>query len=218
MNTEPSARWISTTDAAARLGVHPRAVQKRAARGSIAARKIGNQWEIDVDSMDASTGPKVDVMDASNGRIADATDASDVQGVDAMDASTGLNGRVHMDASGGVADGERVADLRDEVKFLRGVIEQLQRDGAETRAALRSALKLTGAASVPMLTAGDAPPVPQPTPTEPPQRNESGAAVNEGATGTDSPKDASAPGTATATGAALTYGDIADEIERNLNQ
>lgn len=180
MNTEPSARWISTTDAAARLGVHPRAIQKRAARGSIAARKTGDKWEIDADAMDASTGPKVDVMDASNGRIADATDASDVQSVDAMDASTGLNGRVHRDALDAVADGDRVADLRDEVKFLRGVIEQMQRDHAETHAEHRAAFKLLGAASVPQLTAGAAPPVQPPEPTAPPDARETGAAVNQG--------------------------------------
>jgi hypothetical protein len=39
------------------------------------------------------------------------------------------------------ADTTLTAHLLDENRFLRGVIEQLQRDGAETRASLREALK-----------------------------------------------------------------------------
>lgn len=200
--SENRARWISASDAAKLLGVNSRAVQKRAARGTIAARKAGNHWEIDVDAVDASIGAKVDVVDASNGRIADAMDASDVQSVDVMDASI-------VDALDAVADGERVADLRDEVKFLRGVIEQLQRDGAETRSALRAALKLAGAASAPMLTAGDA----VTNAPETPGREQSGTADN------DSHGDATASNSGSgARERPLTIGDIADELERNLNQ
>jgi hypothetical protein len=39
------------------------------------------------------------------------------------------------------ADTDLTTHLAEENRFLRGVIEQLQRDGAETRAALREALK-----------------------------------------------------------------------------
>lgn len=202
--SESRGQWISTTDAAARLGVHPRAIQKRAARGSIAARKVGNQWEIDVD---ASIGPKVDAMDASNGRIADAVDAKHVQSVDASIASTGLNGRVHMDAvdasiiatGRGDVEVELRAQLAREREFsaiLKTQLEAVTQSEAQTKAALREVLRVM------------------------PKQLSAGAVADSGReqSGTNSHGDATAPDGATGAGESPTYDEIADEIERRLNQ
>jgi len=48
---------------------------------------------------------------------------------------------VSNEREGRTFESERERELKDEVRFLRGLIEQLQRDGAETRAALRKALE-----------------------------------------------------------------------------
>ncbi len=216
-------RWISTTEAANLLGVNARAVQKRAARGSLPARKVGERWEINADALDASNGPRVDAsitpkVDASastDGRIAD---APDVQSVPKVDASNGVNGRVQVDAmdANGSQDGrDIIADLRaqlererGEVAFLRGIVESDRRDMAEVRAALRSALKLAGDAPAPQLTAGDASAIAR----DGPQRGETGT------TGANSPSDTTgAQRPVKRDGGLLTYGDIADELERTLN-
>ncbi len=103
------------------------------------------------------------------------------------------------DATGRDSDAERIAELKSEVAFLRGLVEQRARDGAELRAALREALKL----SPRQLEAG--------TPIEPREAPPTGAAGN------DSPGDATvAQRPAKRDGAALSYGDIADEIERSM--
>lgn len=95
--------------------------------------------------------------------------------------------------------------LIEENKFLRAVVEQLQRDGAETRAALREALKLAPK-ELPMEAASSA--------TDgAPESGDSGAPKR--ATAQDSPKGESGPQRpADAPESALTYGDIADQLER----
>jgi hypothetical protein len=54
------------------------------------------------------------------------------------------------------ADTDLTTHLAEENRFLRGVIEQLQRDGAETRAALCEALKAPR-----QLTSGTTPTAPE---------------------------------------------------------
>lgn len=144
--SENRARWISATGAAKLLGVNSRAVQKRAARGSLPARKIGDKWEIDRDAMDASNGRSVD---ASTVEKVDAVDANHAQ---IVDASTGLNGRVHVDA----VDASIVATDRSEIEvelraqlarerefstILKNQLEAVTQSEAQTKAALREALR-----------------------------------------------------------------------------
>lgn len=220
-NGDTGAAWLTVREAAAIAGASVRAMQKRAARGSIAARKVErdgvNVWEFDARDLGAPTVSKVDASTGANGaNLSGKVDAPNapahVQSGDKVDASNGAN----MDAPGaqsGRTNGRTgdedlnarlLAQLESENSFLRATVEQLQRDGAETRAALRAALKLTESATVPQLTA--APEV-------------AGNRSATRSTFTPSP-DATAP-TATATqspaGAAVTYGDIADEIERRLS-
>ena len=207
MNDTP--RWITTSAAASLLGVNPRAVQKRAARGSIPARRIGTgaaaRWEIDADALDASTGPQMDAPASTNGRI---SHAPDVQSAPKADASNVHNGRVqgvHVDASN-VADlREQLARERGEVAFLRGLVEQHQRSEAELRASLREALRAMPKA----ITAGDTPQTARDAPESP----QTGGAGNDTRKGTRAPQAG-----AEARERPLTYGDIADELERSLNQ
>lgn len=103
------------------------------------------------------------------------------------------------------------ADLRDTLKhereqnqFLRSVIEQLQRDGAETRAALREALKLAPK-QLPVGTDESAQSL---------QRK-----ARESETSKDTDQSASEPQEpAQSDKRPLTYNDIADELERRLNR
>jgi excisionase family DNA binding protein len=103
------------------------------------------------------------------------------------------------------------ADLRDTLErereqnqFLRSVIEQLQRDSAETRAALREALKLAPK----QLTTGT---------EESAQSLQRKARESE--TSKDTAQSASAPQKpAQSDKRTLTYNDIADELERRLSQ
>ena len=208
-------QWLSTSQAAALWGVHPRAVQKRAARGSIPARKVGDKWEVRADAVDASNGRIADASTDANGRM---TDASDVQTVPKVDASNAPNGRVQVDA----VDAPGVANLRaqlererGEVAFLRGIVESDRRDMAELRAALRKALDLapkalpSGAQLEQVGTGLDA----HQSAINAPQRGETGAAGN------DSPTVASAPETrpiARETGF-IDYGAIADSLEMEMN-
>lgn len=217
MNSQPRAQWISVREAAAHSGASIRAIQKRAARGSITARKVDldgvEVWEIDARDLGTSKSSKVDASIGANGApIVLEVDAPKapiyVQTGDKVDASNRMkmdapkveSGRVQTDMTARL-----LVQLESENKFLRATVEQLQRDGAETRAALRAALKLTGETSAPQLTTGDA--------TEAPQRDETRA------TAKDSAKDANAPQKPTgARQRPLTIGDIADEMERRLNQ
>jgi hypothetical protein len=133
--------WVSVSVAAAALGVSARAIQKRAARGTLTARKVTRGsvevWEVDgrelrTDGREhgrepANLLPQVDAnaapFHAQSGREPGAN----------MDASTGANPRT---------DGrEREAELKAEITFLRGIVESDRRDMAELRAALREALR-----------------------------------------------------------------------------
>jgi hypothetical protein len=131
---DKAAAWLSTADAAALLGVSPRAVQRRAERGTIAARKVDHgrsfRWEIDARDLDANTSAAT----SSNVRLKFAQCSPITrEDVRQMDANTSPDVRA--------IDSDFHAHLIEENKFLRATVEQLQRDGAEVRAALREALK-----------------------------------------------------------------------------
>ncbi len=190
-----SPLWISVSDAAARLGIGARAVQQRAERGTITARRVkygrALRWEIDGRELDESARAKrsPDVRN-ERGEVREtfATRSQDVR-AEPRPTDGDLNARL-------------LAQLESENSFLRATIEQLQRDGAETRAALRAALKLTAETSAPQLTPGTSAPD-----------------VASDATATPEPQSAQihTPDPTTAkqsSGRPLTYSDIADELER----
>ena len=191
MKSEPSAQWIGVREASARSGVSVRALQKRAARGSINARKVEADgvevWEIDASDLGASNGANIPKVDAPKVAI----DVASIKNVDAsnganMDASKVESGRTRPDLAARLLE-----QLETENKFLRATVEQLQRDGAETRAALREALKLAPKALPEASQTGAAAQNSQPAP----KGSEIGSNRRE---------------------QPLTIGDIADELERHL--
>jgi hypothetical protein len=154
-------------------------------------------------------------MDASastDGRIAD---APDVQGMDVVDASNGANGRVHLDAMdasiGRKVEIELRAQLAREREFcdlLKSQLEAVTQSEAQTKAALREALR----AMPKQLTAGDAPA----SANGAPQRGESCAAGNQGAANASGQqRQAGAPG---ATDWNSVYANLADELDGRLNR
>ncbi len=106
------------------------------------------------------------------------------------------------------------ADLereREGAAFLRGVIEQLQRDGAETRSALRKALDLAPK----QLAAPSGAPLPvHPDSSATFEHRDTRA----GEVGSSGPDVAGGPQTGGNGGESLSYGEIADELERMLSR
>ncbi len=210
------AKWVDASEAARLLGVSEKTVWRRAKAGTLEARKVargrgGFVWEIALEA---------------TGQASERPDKSDR-------TPTGQNGAVSFDsllkATGQPDKSDRptdrtkwqptgqneemtarlLAQLEGENAFLRGVIEQLQRDGAETRNALKKALELTPKQLAAPSPSGMASPV-QP---DEGARNEAGRAPNI---------EVGSYGGATLNGAetggkSLTYGDIADALERMLN-
>ncbi len=212
------AAWLSASDAAARAGISKRAMQKRAASGKIGARKIGTgaaaQWEIDGRELDANLGANLGANREPIGREPGAN-------LGAIERETGCELRTdrcepganlgaNREPIGRELSGAREAELKEEITFLRGIVESDRRDMAELRAALREALKampkqlnaapLDAATSPPGAASGDAPAfvvaqnardLPKFKPPDP----------------TTGEKSRAAP---------LTYNDIADQLERDL--
>ena len=205
--SDERGQWLTTSQASARLDVAAKTVRRRIERGELEARKSAREgggvgwlvWIRDECETDNETPIETDKGRERNGQPRRQIER-ETDNETPIEADKGAERNAHETDSD--RDSERVSDLRDEVKFLRGVIEQLQRDGAETRAALREALK-----SAPkQLTAGDSSAI---EPRGGPQTS---------ATAKDSPKSANAsgrPGKARESGA-IDYNAIADELERSL--
>ncbi len=134
---------------------------------------------------------------------------------DTLEGTQGTNA-VSLLALSGEAEAREVARLRadleherDGAAFLRSVIEQLQRDGAEVRAALRKALELA-----PKQLAA-------PSPVGRNGTDSSARIAPEGAQNGEAgncPKASDGAQTGRNGGESLSYGDVADELERMLNQ
>jgi hypothetical protein len=137
--------WLTVAQAANRLGVSPRAVQKRCANGTLAARRVstpaGDRWEVEAANLDASRtragepiGREPREPDASLDGVSRLEPCAPVANLDANPRAIGRE----PDAN----EPTREAELREEVKFLRSLLEARDRDAAELRAALREALRL----------------------------------------------------------------------------
>jgi hypothetical protein len=183
MSDEARGQWLPTSQAAAALGVSERTVQRRATNGKIEARKVtdddGERWEVlvGVPPGAAIVPPTVPTGAATSSEREIAPEAPE------RDNSGGTvppgaaivpppETRPEMEA-------EMRAQLereREQVMFLRGLVEQRDRDAAELRASLREALR----AMPKQLGAGDVSAVQQPTPTDPPKRAKSATMNDDG--------------------------------------
>ncbi len=175
--------WLSVAAAARRLELSERTIQRKAARGELLARTVSDeQGKRLLIRFDLPT-PADRVPTPSH---AQKGEAADTLARPADKLATG-------------ADTSLTAHLVEENRFLRGVIEQLQRDGAETRSALREALR----AMPKQLLQGTSE-----TPGTAPQR----------APNTEVGRNGGAASSVAKTGAkSLSYGEIADELDRILS-
>jgi excisionase family DNA binding protein len=145
---------LTVAEVAARLGISPRAVQKRCASGSITAQRIGGQWQVlALDAM--RTGePQNEHQDAKRTDGA-RTDSHSKRTEPASERTIGREANREPanqnELQNEPAAAALLAQSREEVLFLRGLVEQRDRDAAELRAALREALKAMPKA----ITAGD---------------------------------------------------------------
>jgi hypothetical protein len=187
------SEWVSTARAAAALGVSERTILRRAAAGKLESRKEttarGVMVVVALDTANVPTGADI----VRTGADTQATLETPSNGVE---VPTGAD----RGADRG-ADTDLTTHLLDENRFLRGVIEQLQRDGAEVRAALRDALKVMPKA----ITSGAADSAPEPPKKAADRADEPTHAP---------PADASQNGPDS--GAATSYAAIADWLEKEM--
>lgn len=217
--TESPASWVSVAEAAAARRVSIRTVKRWIETGEVESRKEGGRrlvWLLDSGAERDTEGTRqkghkpggaspLESLDAQKEGHSEGT--QDARPVSLLALSGG-------DSSAGASNREAellrdsLASERAQTAFLRATIEQLQRDGAETRAALREALK----AMPKQLTAG-ATPQSEPNAQDGPESPQNGAAR-----GSDPGAVNGSERGAQRAETALSYGDIADELERMLNR
>lgn len=156
----PASTWLTVTEAARRLGISERAVQRRCKSGKLCAELVptptGHQWQIAADALDNEPMCH-DSADASD---SDSRDTSDIRAATAVEQETTLptaatataptvpipEAATHTTAPTPGPDAVLIEELRDQVKYLRSALEARDRDAAELRAALRDALKMSARA------------------------------------------------------------------------
>ncbi len=194
------ANWLSVAEASAALGVSARAVQKRAARGTLKARKVEHGgaavWEIDGRELGANMDAPTNPNGCEHANLSSEMDANPVP----FHAQNGREPVRKMDA-------DREADFREEIRFLRGLVEQRDRDAAELRAALRKALEAMPKA----LTSGAAENGRHESARIAPESPQMAAMGNHGREASNGPQIAPERGE---TG--LSYADIADWLEAQV--
>lgn len=144
MATDPKdgAQWLTTSQAATALGISPRSIRRQCEAGDLQSKRVGGAWRV------AASAVKSDTERPSETAITDntATDAATTSRIEAAKLDTERPSRTEEadeTATGAAtsANVEIIADLRDQVAFLRASVEQHQRSEAELRAALREALR-----------------------------------------------------------------------------
>lgn len=103
---------------------------------------------------------------------------------------------------------DREAELKAEIAFLRGIVESDRRDMAELRAALRKALDI-----VPRQLTASSGAAPDASASDAPESPLNGAVGSCGQGAVNGPQRG-----AQRAETALSYGDIADELEREMNR
>lgn len=186
---EGAVRWIDATEAAQRLGVSSRSIQRRCRAGKLTARLVstpsGQQWEINAQTLtnDARSHDTDDIQPTTQ------TTEGTTPATKAPD--TDLNARY-------------VAQIEAENRFLKAQIEEGNRNAAELRKALNEALKIAPR----QLTA--------PTGSEGLLQTKSASNGSEPKGADDHTNGLQQP--ARARERPLTYADIADMIEQELNR
>jgi hypothetical protein len=200
--------WLSVAMVSGRLGISARAVQKRCAGGTLPARRVvvpgGIRWEVD----GRAIGHELDANPANFGREPANQNGSRVRSFDAQEGANPRTDGRELDANQGRELRELLAREREFSGFLKLQLEEANRNAGELRAALREALKM----------APKQLPAPSPTHTDEtarsaPERAKKSEAGNH-TQGALNGSQASGNHGETP----VSYGSVADELERMLNQ
>ncbi len=162
--TDERAAWLTVAEAARRLKVSERAIQRRCKAGKLHARLIptptGQQWEINAEKLeraptettraDAQGADSTDRDDKAAATLTtEATQETTETTLKAATPTTGTTQGADRDdrsrdtlAAALMSEKDaRIVDLRGQLEAARAQIEQHQRAEAELRATLREALK-----------------------------------------------------------------------------
>lgn len=190
---EPSDEWLTVSDYAKGTGVSIRTVKRHIENGAVETKKDGARRLV----RGSKEGHSRDTKDTEAGTQG-TQEANTDTATPAVSLSRSESRTQQRDTAGtqpapvvslaNVAPTEREVELKEEVRFLRGLVEAHARSEAELRAALREALKL-GAKQLPEAT------TPTPTATVPEAATAPPTAPNEqqGATLQSGPQMATAP-------------------------
>jgi hypothetical protein len=134
MNSE----YLTVSQYAALIGVSEKTARKRITRGDVKAERValpggGWSWHVYPERLEA-VGNRLEVQ----------SESESVQINERLESAPVAVGRVPTAKVPTVptdAMAELLAQSREEILFLRGLVEQRDRDAAELRAALREALK-----------------------------------------------------------------------------
>lgn len=157
---QSTSDWLSVAEAAAALKVSERTARRRCEAGKLAARLVttenGRQWRVDPAAVQSTlSAPAADASDSQStlgvaiaadrcGQAADISDSLRTASDSTLAARADSVTEAAAIGAATAADGAQstlVAHLQAEVLFLRGALEQRDRDAAELRAALREALR-----------------------------------------------------------------------------
>lgn len=205
--TATGAAWLSVAGAAAALNVSPKTVWRRARAGELTARKVAGArgakvWEVCLDSSGQTMRPSGQTQTAN--QTAKRTQSPENEHEASGQTKRTPNGQAAKASGQSDATGQREieTELRDQLarereqnQFLRGLVEQRDRDAAELRASLREALRamprqLPAPPEAAQIASANRVPSVAPDAVKSPAKREGG----------------------------LTYSEIADELERGLNR
>lgn len=140
--TETRAAWLSTSEAAAALGVSERTIQRRANAGKLTARKVttgdGEKWEICLGADSAAN--RVPTGAAKGGATLNERESAPVATQSGLGAATGAKG-VPTGADKGDATSETMF-LRAQLDAMNAALEREQQAHEQTRQLLAGALQL----------------------------------------------------------------------------
>jgi len=198
--------WVSVAVASGRLGVSERTIQRRANRGELDSRFVSDEQgkrlliRVDLKAPNDIAADKLPTHFHAQSGV-----AADISARPADKLPT---------ANDTPADTSFAQHLLEENRFLRGVIEQLQRDGAETRNALRRALELAPKQLAAPSPSGVASSVASDgSARNTPQREKNGEVGRDGPNVLGGAKTGGKRGETP-----VSYASIADELERMMSQ
>ncbi len=150
--TEPPETWLSVSAAAAALGVSERTARRFCKTGKIEAQRValegtgGRAWRVKADTLKSER--PANGQSSKNGRTSERSSfyVANGQSDSVRPNGQALAARPNAPPNATVCEVEVLRDAlareREINRQFGAIIEQLQRDGAEVRAALREALKL----------------------------------------------------------------------------